>query len=103
LDKLLLITGFKTEQKRLIKSKLRNLSDQAVDLLKRIILEGSFGFRSHDLDKWITTSGLWEVNHLRELESQRFIIDRLESGGTRTLHFKELNEDYRTYLVELLF
>jgi hypothetical protein len=103
LDKLLLITGFKTEQKRLIESKLKNLSHQAVDLLKRIILEGSLSFRSHDLDKWITTSRLWEVSHLRELESQRFIIDRLESGGTRTLHFKGLNEDYRKYLVELLF
>lgn len=103
LDKLLLITGFKTEQKRLIESKLKDLSNQAVDLLKRIILEGSFSVRSHDLDKWVTTSGPWEVNHLRELERQRFITNRMESGGTRTLVFKELNEDFRKYLEELLF
>ena len=103
IEKLLLITGFKTEQKKLIESKLKNLSQQAVDLLKRLILEGSFSFDINDLRKWITASSSWDVTHLRELENQRFIIDRIDSGGTRTLYFKELNEDYRKYLEELLF
>ena len=103
LDKLQLITGFETEQKKLIEEKLTNLSPQALDLLKRVILEGPLGLRKQDLDKWIAASGLWDVTHLRELEFQRFIIDRLESGGTRTLHFKELNEDFRKHLKEILF
>lgn len=102
LDKLQLITGFETEQKRLIESKLKELTPQAIDLLKRIILEGSFRLRARELNKWVQECK-WEVSSLRELQSQRFIISGLESGGSMTLDYCELNEDYRKYLEELLF
>lgn len=106
MDKLLLITGFSTEMKKTVKAKLEKLSPQAVNLLKSLILEGDFRFRADETDElgvWATESHTWEVKHLKELESQTFIITMTESGGSRTLKFKELNEPYRMYLEELLF
>jgi len=106
LDKLLLLTGFDTEQKALIAEKLNSISSEAKELLKRIVLEGKFSFRSdehNELDKWVTEAKQWEVHHLRELEANRFVVTETESGGTRTLKFKRFNEPYRRFLEELLF
>ncbi|KAF0144351.1 MAG: hypothetical protein FD156_1902 [Nitrospirae bacterium] len=106
LDKLLLLTGFETEQKALIVEKLKSISPKAKNLLKRFVLEGKFSFRSDtgsDLDKWVDETREWKVAHLRELEVCRFIITETESGGTRTLQFKRFNEPYRKFLEELLF
>ena len=102
LEKLRLITGFETEQKKLVEAKLKKLSPQAINILTRIILEGSFRLRSRELIEWVQANN-WEVSSLKELESERFIILRMESGGSMTLDYKELNEDYRKYLEELLF
>ncbi|MFZ5452690.1 MAG: hypothetical protein ACOZF2_12615 [Thermodesulfobacteriota bacterium] len=101
-DKLRLITGFETKQKELVKTKLKELSPQAIDLLKRIILEGSFRLGLRELIDWVQENK-WEVSRLRELQSKRFIVSRKESGGSMTLDYSELNEEYRKYLEELLF
>lgn len=106
LDKLLLLTGFETEQRAIIVEKLNSISPQAKELLKRIVLEGTFSFRSDqgsDLDRWVKETRKWEVNHLRELEANRFIVTETVSGGTRTLKFKSFNEPYRKILEEILF
>jgi len=106
IDKVLLLTGFQSQEGELIRSKLERLSPDAVSLLKRFLLEGKFSFRSDEenyLDEWVKATKKWSVEHLRELESQRFVITETESGGTRTLQFKRLNEPYRPYLQELLF
>jgi hypothetical protein len=107
LEKLKLITGFDSEQADLIRSKLSELTQPAVELLKRFVLEGDFSFRSdssrNELEKWVQESKKWTIEHLRELESKRFIITVTESGGTRTLEFKRFNEPYRKYLEQLIF
>lgn len=106
LDKLLLLTGFETEQKALIVKKLKSISPEAEDLLKRIILEGKFSYQSdhnNELDIWGNETGKWKVKHLGELEKCRFILTEVESGGSRTLAFKRFNEPYRKVLEELLF
>jgi hypothetical protein len=106
IDKVLLLTGFQSEEKEAIRSKLSNLSLEAVSLLKQFLLEGKFSFRSDEtytLDEWVKTTNKWSIKHLRELEKERFVITDTESGGSRTLEFKRLNEPYRSYLQELLF
>jgi len=106
LDKLLLLTGYETEQRALIIKKLNLISPEARKLLKRIVLEGEVSFRADhgsDLDRWVNKTKLWESRHLRELEDNRFIVTKTESGGTRTLQFQRLNEPYRKFLEELLF
>ncbi|MGO9019404.1 MAG: hypothetical protein ACLQVJ_13755 [Syntrophobacteraceae bacterium] len=109
LNKLQLITGYSTELRRSLESKLRNLSPSAVDLLKRILLEGEFRFRREDLARWVMDASAsdetatFEHKHLQELQKQRFIISELESGGTKTLQFDKFNEPYRKHLEQLLF
>jgi len=107
LDKLLLLSGFFSEQREAVIEKLNLLSKEAVELLKRVVLEGNFSFRAdsgrNDLDRWVSETKKWKIQHLRELEGQRFVITETESGGTRTLEFKRLNEPLRVHLEELLF
>jgi hypothetical protein len=109
LNKLQLITGYSTELKRLLGSKINKLSEPAVSLLKRILLEGGFRFPQEDLVNWVTNARAadetanFEFKHLQELQQLRFIIDVIESGGTKTLHLKEFNEPHRKYLEQLLF
>jgi len=108
LDKLLLITGFETEQRELISQKVKLLSPKAKELLKRILLEGNFSFRSDsdhytDLPIWVKERAKCDDSHLKELENHRFIISDTESGGSKTLKFKRFNEPYRSFLEELLF
>jgi hypothetical protein len=106
IDKLLLLTGFETQQRELIKTKLDKLSEEARDLLKRLLLEGIFSFRADtgkDLDQWVNKTKTWNTSQLNELRHGRFIITETESGGTRTLKFEKFNEPYRQYLEEMLF
>ncbi len=111
IDKVRLLSGFQSEQQNIIQKKLETLSSGAVSLLKRFLLEGHFSFRTDgldELDTFVTSAlvndGDWSIiPHLRELEAQRFVITETESGGSRTLKFKRLNEVYRPYLQELLF
>ena len=106
IDKVLLLTGFQSEEREIIRSKLSRLSLDAVSLLKRFLVEGKFSFRSDEadtLDEWVNATNKWSIQHLRELEKERFVITDTESGGSRTLKFKRLNEPYRWILQELLF
>ena len=106
IDKVLLLTGFQSEEREGIRLKLSNLSPEAVFLLKRFLLEGRFSFRTDEvdtLDEWVNATNKWSIKHLRELEKERFIITDTESGGSRTLKFKRFNEPYRSYLQEFLF
>ncbi len=106
IEKLILLTGFETEQRTTISSKLDSLSSEARELLRRIVLEGYFSFRSDTgsrLDNWVNKKTKWESNHLNELRENRFIVTETESGGSRTLEHDRFNEPYRKYLEELLF
>jgi hypothetical protein len=106
IDKVLLLTDFQSEEGSLIRSKLAKLSPEAISLLKRCLLEGNFSFRTDEADtlqEWVKTTEKYSVQHLKELETNRFVIIVTESGGSRTLQFKRLNEEYRPYLQEVLF
>lgn len=106
IDKVLLLSGFETQQKEIVQQKVVALSTEALSLLKRFLLEGHFSFRSDktdDLSIWVKENKEWDIKHLRELETQRFVVTETESGGTRTLQFKRLNEPWRPYLEQMLF
>ena len=106
INKLILLTGFETEQNEVIKRKVDSLSPEARELLKNIVLEGHFSFRKDkgsDLDRWINKATVWNPGHLNELRIERFIITETESGGSKTLEYERLNEPFRKKLEELLF
>jgi hypothetical protein len=106
INKLILLTGFETEQNELIKKKIDSLSPEARELLKRIVLEGQFSFRKDkgsDLDLWVNKGKIWTPGHLNELRMERFIVSETESGGSRTLVHERLNEPFRKILEKLLF
>jgi len=105
-DKLIRLTGFETEQKAIIKSKLTSLSPETKELLKNILLEGKFSFpldTGFTLDRWIKKTKKWTSDHLNELRNNRFIITEIESGGSMPLVHERFNEPYRKYMEEILF
>lgn len=106
INKLILLTGFETEQRAAIENKLSLLSSEAKELLKRILLEGNLSFRSDKgsgFDLWVNKTKIGKIEHLNELRVNLFIVVESESGGSRTLQFERVNEPYRKYLEEILF
>lgn len=106
IEKVLLLSGFQSEQRNLIQIKLNKLSPDAKELLKRLVLEGHLVFRIDEKDElieWIQKSLDLEARYIKELLTQRFIVDETMSGGTRTIKIRKLNDHYRKYLEELLF
>ena len=103
IDKLRLLSGFESAQRRLVKEKVNLLSQESKLLLKRLILEGSINLRSEDFSNFVNKDLNTDLSYLIELKKQRFIADELVSGGTRTLQYTRINEAYRKYLEEILW
>ncbi len=106
IEKVLLISGFESAQRELIREKMLKLSPDAKELLKRLVLEGHLAFRIDERDElieWIKNSLSLEPRYIKELLTERFIVDETMSGGTRTIIIRKLNEHYKKYLEELLW
>lgn len=105
LDKIQLLSGSESEKRKYIKNKLNNLSDGAREILKVVYFEGTnkFSTKTHELNEFIKQHPHLNINFLKELITNRFIVTEPMSAGTSTLYNHRLNESYIKYLGELLW
>lgn len=104
IDKVILLSGFESAQKKLVQEKINNLSPDAKVLLKRIVLEGHVQIETNSMTGWVKQELSLKPECVGELRTHRFIVqDRLPAGSMRMHMFDILNEPYRKYLEELLW
>jgi hypothetical protein len=106
LEKVRLASGFETEQKNVLRDKITNLTPEAKELLKKLVLQGRLRFRvdeNDDFTSWVKNSLKMNPELVKELKEERFIVDETQSGGTRTITIRMLNEPWREYLEELIW
>jgi len=104
IDKVILLSGFESAQKKLVQEKINNLSPDAKALLKRIVLEGHVQIETDSMVGWVKQELRLKPECVGELRTQRFIVqDRLPTGSRLMYKLDILNEPYRKYLEELIW
>ena len=104
LDKLLLLSGFDSEQKNLVKKKVDALSSEAKKLLKRLLLEGDIFTMSEAQFNHLVGEKLGiKIEIIGELRSNRFILSKQVLTDRHATNFIQLNESYTKFLKEILW
>lgn len=105
LDKIQLLSGSESEKRKYIKNKLEALSKGAREILKVVYFEGTnkFSIKTNELKEFVRKHPQLDIQFLKELTINRFIVVEAMSAGTSTLYNHKLNESYLKYLGELLW
>lgn len=103
IDKVELLSGYESAQKEMVQEKVNALGSEAKELLKRLVLEAPLDTRLEDFEKLISQQFKMNTVNQNELLQNRFIIDHLVSGGTKTLQHRKLNETYLKYLPDIFW
>jgi hypothetical protein len=93
-----------SDKRKYIKEKLERVTDGARKILKILVLEDPKKFAGRaDLNSWVIRRMGLHLAFLQELIEHNFLINIVESEGSRTLNYIQLNESYRKCLEELLW
>jgi hypothetical protein len=108
IDKIKLLAGWESDQRKLVSTKLARLRLDTIELLKRLAMDDSIKFAYDKVggciypDDWVK-SKIMTPESWKELLRETFIVTEIQSGGSKTIEFMRLNNSYLPHLRELLW
>jgi hypothetical protein len=102
IDKVILLSGFESAQKDLVKSEVDLLTKNAKELLKKIVLKGPFRLGRGEFHNLVQSFKI-ELKYIDELYDKRFLVNEYDSWGKAKGVYFCLHEPYRKHLEELLW